>query len=401
MLISHLPAGYINTFLSKFIWFRKLNKKQVITLFILGSLLGLLPDIDIVYYYLFNAELSHRELFTHSPFPYVIGSIILFSIGLLMRNNFIKSFSFLFFLSPLVHLILDTTTAGVSLLYPFSNKLYGLLMFPALNDGIYGQYIYVFLYSLELFLILSAINILIFQFIKNKLINYSSLALSIIMLLIVIISLTWLNNDLYPKNSLQYYGDIDNDGIINMRDQDIDGDSIININDQDADNDKLTNRDDLINEINRMNGLRYDFSEDEYFNILSRFGLLSSADLISKSHDAAGIFLGAEMKVDHAKDESKYNSNPEDEDFNQNFNNIYIFYKNNNFLIQNTNNLAVGDIIFWGSENNIEHISIISDINNGNISILFGNKNSGKIGSIKLSNYHDFNYILEYGKIFK
>lgn len=401
MLISHLPAGYINTYLSKTFWQNKLNRKQIKILFFAGALLGLLPDIDIIYHYLFDAELSHRELITHSPFPYIVGSIIFFLIGLIIKNNFLKSFAFLFFLSPCIHLLLDTTTAGIPLFYPFSLDLYGLLMIPALNNGIYGQYIYVFLYTLELFIILFAINALLFQFVKQKLINIITLLVSIILLLMVIILLTWLNHDLYPKNSLQYYGDIDNDGLINMRDQDINGNSIININDKDADGDAIANRQDITNEINNMKGLYYDFSEDEYFNILSRFGLLSSADLISKSYDAAGIFLGTEMKIDRAKNESKYSSDSSDENFDQNYNNIYEFFKNNDYLIQSTANLEIGDVIFWGEKNNIEHISIISNISGEKISVLHGNKNTRKIESIELNDYNDFKNIIGYGKLIK
>lgn len=401
MLISHLPAGYIDTFLSKNFWSKKLNKKQVSIMLVIGALLGLLPDIDLVYHYLFDAELSHRELITHSPFPYIIGSIIFLIIGILAKNNFLKSFAFLFFLSPCIHLLLDTTTAGIPLFYPFSQKLYGLLMIPAMNEGIYGQFIYVFLYSLEILLILIFINILVFQFIKSKILNRAILLLSIIVFITVVISLTWLNFNLYPKNSLQYYGDIDDDKIINMRDYDIDNDGTINILDNDADSDCISNRIDVENEIVKMEGNWYDFTEDQLFNILSRFGFLSSADLILKSYDSAGIFLGNEMKKDREKDESKYFSDPSDENFNQNFNNLYVYCLNNGYLLNDRNQLSPGDLIFWGNEDDIKHISIISSVTAEKIEILYGNKYTYKIEIINLDQYKDFDNIVGYAKILK
>jgi hypothetical protein len=304
-------------------------------------------------------------------------------------------------LSPCIHLLLDTTTAGIALFYPFSQKLYGLLMIPSLNDGLYGKFIYVFLYSLEILLILVFINILIFQFIKSKIIKNSGLILSIIIFIGFVISLTWLNFNLYPKNSLQYYGDVDNDGIINMRDYDINNNNVINLLDNDADSDGISNRADIENEIAKMIGNWYDFNEDQLFNIFSRFGFLSSADLILKSYDSVGIFLGNEMKKDREMDESRYISGPSDENFNQNFNNLYVFCQNKGYLINNRENLSPGDLIFWGSEDDIKNISIIYQISGDQIRILYGNRISNRIETINLEEYNDFENIIAYAKILK
>ncbi len=401
MIISHFPAGYINTYFSKKVWFKKLSKKQYIMLLVLGSLLGLLPDIDFLYIYLFSAELSHRELITHSPILYLVGAILLYIIGLTTRNNFIKSFSFLFFLSPSVHLLLDATTAGIPLMYPFSHKLYGLLMISALNNGIYGSYIYVFLYGVELLIILFFINLLFFQFINKKLIRSTGIILSVLLFSVFVIFMTCLNVNLYPKNSLHYYGDIDNDNIINMRDNNMDGDFVLNIEDEDADNDGLGNREDVLAELNKMDGIWYDISEDRYFNIISRFGLLSSSDLVLKSYDAAGIFLGNEMKFDREKKEELYQNDPKDEYFYLNYNNIYTFFHNNNYIVDNKSDLKAGDLIFLGEGENITSILIIVKIVDNQIFVLRGNGQTNKIEITELDKITNLDNFINYGKILK
>jgi hypothetical protein len=70
-------------------------------------------------------------------------------------------------------------------------------------------------------------------------------------------------------------------------------------------------------------------------------------------------------------------------------------------LINNRENLSPGDLIFWGSEDDIKNISIIYQISGDQIRILYGNRISNRIETINLEEYNDFENIIAYAKILK
>lgn len=110
-------------------FFKQFSGKFIfIASFAIGSIL---PDLDLPFFILlFNADVEHRDLITHSTIPYIFMSsvfILLIRLYNSSSNNNLKTiFYILFFLSvnSLVHVVLDVTTAPSILFAPFQQRTY-------------------------------------------------------------------------------------------------------------------------------------------------------------------------------------------------------------------------------------------------------------------------------------
>lgn len=126
MLIAHAPAVYVVLRL-----FNK-YKKQNISYLKYGFIFSLWPDLDLLYFYLFdNRNTLHHFYFPHIPLFLLLSCCF---IPVLKRFNITKRnlhLYYLFLINWFIHLILDTVSGGVSWLYPFSNKLLVLIKIPA------------------------------------------------------------------------------------------------------------------------------------------------------------------------------------------------------------------------------------------------------------------------------
>ncbi|MFH1536652.1 MAG: metal-dependent hydrolase, partial [Patescibacteria group bacterium] len=169
MIFAHGPAGFLAAYL-----YRKYSKKikfpdkQVVYLFVISFIGGIILDIDLFYYYFVSAEISHRQLPTHSLFIWLLVFLIIFSSGKLLKNNFIKIAGIFFFLGNLSHLLCDTLYAGVMFSYPFSNKLIGIQHIPFISGDFYSNNILLVNYSLES-LIITFFCIIIIKYIIHNL----------------------------------------------------------------------------------------------------------------------------------------------------------------------------------------------------------------------------------------
>ena len=111
------------------------NKRSIPLSFIfIGGIAGLLPDIDIPFYWLFKnflhlpVEWFHRT-FTHSIFFPIIFLIIALIFVLLKNKRYSLLFSIITF-GVVMHLVLDAIFAGqIRLFYPFSQLSFGLNLF--------------------------------------------------------------------------------------------------------------------------------------------------------------------------------------------------------------------------------------------------------------------------------
>lgn len=357
MIFSHAPAGFLVTYATKKIWDKNLTKRQTLWIFIIGTFSAILPDFDVLYFYLFKADSTHRELFTHSFFIYLVIALIIFLVGFLLKKQFIKSISIVFFFSILSHLLLDSLTAGVLWLYPFNNYLYGLLSISCMNDGFYGQNLFVFTLSVEVLMFVLLFNLIAHIKSKSKKFKISFSILSAIFFIAWVVLLFAASKSMYIRNSDYYFNDLDGDGIINMRDADMDGDGEENILDLDANNNNSNNINDIINESNLMVGSWYDWTEKGYWGLLSRFGTLSNTDVVLKAYDSAGIYLGSEIKKDFQNNSEMYYGNPDDHMFQNNPNNLYVFCAKNGYILEEGNEPEKGDIVFYG-ERDVSHVSL-------------------------------------------
>lgn len=113
MFIAHLPAGYLLT--------RYLQRKRHIHRFLwVGLLASVLPDIDLLYFYLIDHKQTlHHHYWTHLPIFWAVTWIILIFIFTILRRRDLLGIGILFFANIFLHLILDTFVGGMNWLYPF------------------------------------------------------------------------------------------------------------------------------------------------------------------------------------------------------------------------------------------------------------------------------------------
>ncbi|MEW6407215.1 MAG: metal-dependent hydrolase [Patescibacteria group bacterium] len=351
MLFAHTPAGFLAAYFTRKIWTKNLTQKQTYLLYFLGAIFGIFPDIDGLYFYLVSATLSHREYFTHSFIFYFLVWLILYFIARLAKNNFLKATSFVFFFATLSHLLLDSLSYGVMWFYPFSHLPFGLLSFDFLSFGFFGQrFLFINLF-LETVIILAALNLFFFIFFKKyfKKILIASYLIFISVIFVLYISWPYL----YRGKIDFYYKDQDKDKIINMRDLDLDGDGILNFKDKDADNNNQKNIDQISKIAEKIEGTWHDRSEGGFWEIPSRFGLLSKTDAVIIPYNAAGIFLKKELEEDFQKYPYRYANSPKNSRFIRDSYNLFIFFRNNGML-KDGGYFKAGDIVFFGEKiNNI------------------------------------------------
>lgn len=131
MYFTHSLAGAVSTKLV-------LNKKEDIfsklekdILWFVGITASVFPDFDLVIYFLNPNATSHRQWISHSVVLYGIASLILLSFGFFLKRKerfgrqFHMSLALVFIFGVSTHLFLDYFMGGVSLLLPFSNRVYG------------------------------------------------------------------------------------------------------------------------------------------------------------------------------------------------------------------------------------------------------------------------------------
>ena len=132
MLVAHAPAGYIIA--------KKMKNKEK-SLIIASMIFAVLPDVDLIYYYLFDkTKTFHHLYFTHLPIV-LLGSFLVLQMLLMMlpKDGFEKKFKpyfYLFYINWFVHLLLDTVTGGIAWLYPFNAEVIKLIKIPEISRGL-------------------------------------------------------------------------------------------------------------------------------------------------------------------------------------------------------------------------------------------------------------------------
>ena len=155
MFVGHLPASYILT--------KKLQRSFNYSKYLwIGLLGGIFPDLDIFYFYLIDyRQTLHHTYWIHTPFDWLIISIIFFTVAHLVKNKKYKMIGVLFFSNIFLHLLLDTIVGGISWLYPISNKSFFLFDVPAVHSWWIYNFIFHWTFLFEATAIIWAILLLI------------------------------------------------------------------------------------------------------------------------------------------------------------------------------------------------------------------------------------------------
>lgn len=155
MLIGHLPVGYIVT--------KGLQRKLRFHRYRwVGLLASILPDLDIIYFYLFDARQHlHHSYWTHIPFYWFALAAIFFTGCALLRKTDWMKVGTLFFINIFFHLLADTIVGKIQWLYPFSSVSYAFFEVPARYSWWIWNFVFHWTFLFEIIVIIWAVLLLI------------------------------------------------------------------------------------------------------------------------------------------------------------------------------------------------------------------------------------------------
>ena len=153
---GHLAGGWLIT--------RSILKKKTFTkserrrLLIIGSVAGVLPDLDYLLYaynkkgFVYKNDFRHHTWITHTfPFYWVIASFIFLG-GILFKRNELKDIARVFAAGASIHLLQDAVGSGdgIMFLFPFSKRMSGLALIGLHGDEWEAKYVKSPIFLLEL-----------------------------------------------------------------------------------------------------------------------------------------------------------------------------------------------------------------------------------------------------------
>lgn len=153
MFIGHLPAGYILTKLIQ-------QKSHTTKYFFVGLIASILPDIDILYFYLAdNRQTLHHDYWTHKPFSWLIIALLTFGvIWLIKKMEYVVGWM-IFFGNIFLHLILDTIVGKIAWLYPLTERAFFFFNVPATHDFWVYNFFFHWTFLFEIAIVIWAISL--------------------------------------------------------------------------------------------------------------------------------------------------------------------------------------------------------------------------------------------------
>lgn len=358
MLLAHGPLGYLIAHSTKRYWgATQRSKKQRTILYVTAFVAGILPDIDLLYFYFVDAMQSHRQLPTHSLLPYLTILIIGVTCYYLFRKPFWSIVLIFSGVGAISHLMADSIIGFTILLSPFSDQLFGLPNLDWWSRSVFMRNALVTIFSLEFIIIVTAVSTCI----KNKKMYWSVATGSCIAFFL---GLLFVSNHIYPANGLFYYADQDNDGLLNVTDTDIDGDGIANRIDTDIDGDGEDNSLDFYRETFVAEGALYDYTEGISPEVPLRIGLVTTPRLIERMYANTGIFFSVEIQNAYNEDSRGYSGHPQNNDFTGKIENWITWLQHTQQLFPPDTQLNEFDVLFFESghvgllvrENGVDHV---------------------------------------------
>lgn len=134
MTFAHIPSGYVLAYVNERFFPKRLTaatKKQLTLLTAIGATF---PDVDTLPYLTDgSAILKHRQFITHTPFLYVVLSMVVLAFASTLPKNLARRvymFWYAFISGVFLHLATDSFVVGVRWLYPVSGEYYSLFGSP-------------------------------------------------------------------------------------------------------------------------------------------------------------------------------------------------------------------------------------------------------------------------------
>jgi membrane-bound metal-dependent hydrolase YbcI (DUF457 family) len=129
---GHAAAGYIVS--QAFIAAASVPSENSLWITTVGTIAGILPDLDGVYYLArkrelrFDADFTHHTWVTHTFPPYILIGLLVLLFGIQARNELLQESAQIVMISTSIHLLLDMIGSGdgIMLVWPISRRMYGI-----------------------------------------------------------------------------------------------------------------------------------------------------------------------------------------------------------------------------------------------------------------------------------
>jgi len=132
VLPGHLSGGYLATGAVLSLFSLPLSSAEINALYIIGTIAGEIPDIDLFAFYFekkkdsHSSNDTHREYLTHTPFFWLIFSSIISLFGLIFSSSFVMILGLIVFVGTISHFILDSIDYGIVWFSPFYKKRFAI-----------------------------------------------------------------------------------------------------------------------------------------------------------------------------------------------------------------------------------------------------------------------------------
>lgn len=350
MIFAHAPAGWLCADWLRSVWKRRLVfKRGTWWLLVIAAIGGAFPDVDLFYFHLVSAQISHREFITHFPLFY----LPLFAVALLtcswLKKRWWSEVVWCFAIGVYSHLITDSVGGSIQWLWPFSHQAFGLFSIPLIADSFHAARLlfYSFLMEGVWFGVFIAIWGKRF-FPRTHRLFWTVLGVGFGILWWAGFIGLFVHSTHIPSTT--YYGDADSDGIENMADQDMDGDGLQNADDPDADGDGVENISDVVAAAKKFQGVWGDPTDGGFIQILSHLGLLTNGAVPSRAYAQAGFFWRQAMTDDYAQQPFGYLTPPTSTDFDATSENRRMYFVHQGSLLSGLDltyqKIQIGDVVF-------------------------------------------------------
>lgn len=158
MFLAHLPASYLlSCSLLALPAAADLPHDQKRRLLITGTLAGILPDLDVLYFYLLsNQHIGHRAFPSHWPQLWLLMCILVAVATTMLRNREWFWHNWFLLSGVQLHFLLDTIAGPIRWLAPFNHTRFTLFHVPRQPGWWVWSYVVHFSAWLEVILIVAA-----------------------------------------------------------------------------------------------------------------------------------------------------------------------------------------------------------------------------------------------------
>ena len=159
MFVAHLPAGYLLT--RRILGHAPTNESTSRRILALGLAASVLPDFDLLYFYLIDQRQTlHHLYWPHLPLAWLGPAAVCVLVCIWTRSRLLAAVFLVFHANLFLHLVLDTVAGQMFWLYPFDKTSFVLVDVPARHGWWVWNFVLHWTFGLELMICLWALAVL-------------------------------------------------------------------------------------------------------------------------------------------------------------------------------------------------------------------------------------------------